>query len=128
MIDRTDYSEGVGRIRMAYLETDLFNLAGSGSIDLRDETLNLRFVPSSSQASLVKFAVPFRLTGSLSDPDVQVSAGSAPLAVAGAAVGVVNPLISVGTLLGRGTLSRRSPCEAAREIARDELDPDASPE
>lgn len=65
-----DFEAGVGTLREFLVSFPALSIGGSGTIDLRDETLDLKFATDSKNQSLVSFAVPFDVTGPLAAPKV----------------------------------------------------------
>lgn len=76
-----DVDGGVASARRILLNTDEFLLFGDGNINLREGTLDLKFVPSAKDFSLVSIHLPFRIHGPLADVqyDPDVSRGVASL-------------------------------------------------
>lgn len=72
---------GVASARKMLLNTGAFLLFGDGTINLQEGTLDLKFVPSAKDFSLVSIHLPFRIHGPLADVqyDPDVSRGVASL-------------------------------------------------
>lgn len=94
-INRFDITNGVANSRALVVDSDTFTVGGEGTVDLRDESLDLLFDIHTRDTALVSLAVPFRIKGTLADP----SASPDPLATAKAAAGLAR---GVGDLLGGG--------------------------
>jgi AsmA family protein len=112
---RLPVQEGVAASEAILLDTGTVTVGGEGRMDLRDETLDFRVTPQAKQASLLSLAVPFRIAGTLRQPEI----GPDPL---GTAVGVakvaglfLNPLVAGATLLIDSQTADRNPCVAALE-------------
>lgn len=80
-------------------ETGGMSMIGTGGINLRDETLNLRIDPRAKNVSLLKLAMlPVNVGGTLAEPTVLPDLG-------GAAVGAVTGAISTARDIAGGGLS-----------------------
>jgi len=110
---RLPVEDGVATSEAILMDTDTVTVGSDGSIDLRDETLNFKVVPQAKQASLLSLAVPFRITGSLRQPQV----GPDPLGTAVGAAKVAgilfNPLVAGAALLLDSGTANQNPCLAA---------------
>lgn len=115
---RFDLADGIATSRVMLLDTDAVTLGGEGTVDLRDESLDLRVVPTAKQASLMSLAVPMRVTGRLSDPQVSPDALGAAKAGAIAFGTLVNPLATIGALILESQTAEQNPCVAALTKAR----------
>jgi AsmA family protein len=103
---------GVGSFKVAHgiatsesivLDTDDTNISGAGTLNLRDETLDVTLRPQPKDKSILVVRSPIRLHGPFADPDVSVKKG--PIAArAGAAIllGLVNPLAALIPLVETG--------------------------
>jgi uncharacterized protein involved in outer membrane biogenesis len=116
-ISAFDVDDGVGKIRVQVLDTSRFNVAGDGSIDFRDETLDFTFSPSSSLPSLLSFSAPFDVSGKWIDPSVAPSAAGTLLQIGKIAGSIVNPLVGLGILAADTALANLDLCEAALKVA-----------
>lgn len=112
---RLPVGDGVATSEAILLDTDTVTVGSDGSVDLRDETLSFRITPQAKQASLLSLAVPFRITGSLRQPQV----GPDPLGTAVGAAKVAgilfNPLVAGAALLLDSGSADQNPCVAALE-------------
>lgn len=114
VVGRWPIAQGVATADVVLIDTAAMTVAASGTVDLRDETLDLRVSPRSKGTSLMSLAVPVRVSGPLTDPQV----GADPL---GTAVGaariagmVINPLVTgAAILLESEVFTNRNPCVAA---------------
>lgn len=98
-----DVKQGVMRPNILVFDTDISRIAGSGSIDLGKEQLDLTLTPKSRKLSLVALRTPIHVQGSFSDP--QVSLDKTMLAARGLgalALGLVNPLLALLPLIETG--------------------------
>jgi uncharacterized protein involved in outer membrane biogenesis len=96
MLSRFDIVDGVATSQSLLLDTSTFSLAGSGQVDLRDESLDLHFDTSSRQTALVSLAVPFNVTGTMKSPQVAPD----PLGTAAAAASLAGVAVDPTAVLG----------------------------
>ncbi len=112
LVARFDIEGGQARSRALVFDTGAFAVAGRGGIDLDAEQLNLAFDTQTSEPSLASFAVPFRVTGPLSDPDVSPDPVGAAVGavgnvaktggnIVGGAVDAVGGLVGSGPIIGQ---------------------------
>lgn len=103
----TDLSirNGVVSTEALVLDTPETLVTGEGTIDLRNEALNLRVLGRSKEAQIFATHVPVTVRGTLGNPDIGVEAGeSAARGAAAVALGVLlTPLASILPLLDAGT-------------------------
>jgi hypothetical protein len=100
---------GRGSVDRLVLETERVRVDGAGTIDLNEATVALRFQPRPKRHELIEVVTPFRITGPLMHPAVEL----APSDVAGrAAIEVLTaPLRALGGLLpGRPSKAAWQPC------------------
>jgi len=125
---RLDARDGVARSRALLLSSSLLTADGGGTIDLRNETLNLMIRPQ-GRVGGSGFRVPIKVIGTLRAPRFEIDAtGAAETNVdklAGIIIGGGNPqagaaLGVLGGLLGSDRLQSEggSPCPAALALAR----------
>ena len=118
------FEDGLGDTLVQYFDTSIFSMVGDGEIDLKTESLDFLFNPQAKEASLMRLAVPFRVSGSLQSPDVDVDAGRTLLAAAktaGTIAAFINPLVGLGVLAGRAAIQDRNGCETAYMVQRGEV-------
>ncbi len=98
-----DTKNGVMTSRQFLIDTDPVRVDGSGTINLRDEMLDLRMQGKPKNFQIVRLRAPITVTGSLGHPVVGVKAG-AVLAQGGiaAALGFLNPLAAVFAFINPG--------------------------
>lgn len=70
VVTNFDFTDGVGKSRGLILDTPGATVVGNGTVNLRSETLNLRFDTNSKQVNLANLAVPILVTGSILNPSV----------------------------------------------------------
>ncbi len=69
--------DGIANAKSMVLDTPGVTIVGSGDINLRDETLHLRFDSNSKQVNLSNLAVPMDVGGTLAHPSVSPDAAGA---------------------------------------------------
>ena len=80
-VSRMSVQNGIASTKDFVLDSSVFSVVGEGTIDLRDERLNLLFDIETREAALVSLAIPFRVKGTLANP----TAAPDPMAMVGAA-------------------------------------------
>jgi uncharacterized protein involved in outer membrane biogenesis len=126
IVSRFQVENGLATSRAMVLDTATFSLAGTGTVDLRSEELDLTFDTSSRVPALVSLAIPFKVQGTMKNPQVIPDPVGALKGIAGAAATVSNPLAVLGGLAGAAGVDaageedgeQANPCLTA-------LDPDA---
>ncbi len=107
--------DGVMTARHLALDTAVSSVAGSGQINLRQETLDLTLVPRTRSTSLVALRGPIRLHGPLGAPQVQLDTAGILARGAGAiALGLVNPLLALVPLV---ETAKNAPSACAKAVA-----------
>jgi len=86
-IARFNAQDGVMTSNGILLDTSLATVAGSGTIDLRQEQLKLVFQPQPKDATLTSFSAPLSVGGSLAKPAFKLDAASAVVGVVGSFLG-----------------------------------------
>jgi len=120
---RFDAQAGIARSRALLLSSSLVTADGGGSINLRNETLDLALRPQ-GRVGGTAFRVPVKIGGPLRAPSVKVDATGAAEAnaekLAGVIIGGATPLGALGGLLGADSASGGggNPCPAALALAR----------
>ncbi|MGE0117685.1 MAG: AsmA family protein [Dongiaceae bacterium] len=115
------FESGLGRSRTFVADTGAAVVAGGGSIDLRNETINMMFKPAAKDVSLAALAVPVHVTGRLADPSIIPDpvrgtanmAGSAADMATGGLAGAVLGLVGADSVLDRGPIASCAPLPAA---------------
>ncbi|MEX2648283.1 MAG: AsmA family protein [Alphaproteobacteria bacterium] len=105
VLSRFTIENGVATSQALLVDTSTFSLAGSGTIDLRDESLDMHMDTSSRQAALVSLAVPFNVTGTLKNPQVTPDPLGAAAAAAKLAGTAINPMAALGVMVAAGGMS-----------------------
>lgn len=95
--------DGFASSEVLVFDTDDTNIGGSGFVNFRDETLNLRLSPKPKDASILSARTPIRLRGPFSNPAFSLEKGRLA-ARGGAAVllGLINPLAALIPLIETG--------------------------
>lgn len=94
---------GTMRAHALLLDTAVNTVVGDGTIDLAQETLDLRLVPRTRVNSIVALRGPVHVQGSLLHPKVSLDAGRIAARGAGALLlGAINPLLALLPLFEAG--------------------------
>ena len=72
-IARFDFHDGLGKSDTLLIDTPKVRVLGKGDIDLRKETIDLKFKPRSKKKHLIDVTTPFAIVGPLASPSVKVS-------------------------------------------------------
>jgi AsmA protein len=84
-------------------DTEVVNVQGTGSINLKSEAMDLTLKPEPKDRSIASLNSPLYLRGTFSKPDVGPDAGRLAAKGAGALImGIINPLLAVIPLLEEG--------------------------
>jgi len=104
-------SHGLLTARTLVLDTNPVLSTGKGTIDLRDETLDLALTGHPKRFQLIRLASPITVSGHLKSPKVGVKAGGAPAQAAVAVVlgALINPLAAVLPFVDPG-LAKNADC------------------
>lgn len=87
---------GTMRTNLLLLDTDITSLFGDGTVDLRNERLDMTINQKPKKTSLVSLRSPIHLRGPFNDPDVQLDKTRMATRGLGAiALGVLNPLLAL---------------------------------
>ena len=120
---RLPVQDGVATSEAILLDTSTVTVGGEGSVDLRAETLDFRVTPQAKQTSLLSLAVPFRIAGSLREPEVGPDPLGTAVGVAKVAGILINPLVAGAALLLDSETADRNPCVAALEGGQGAVQP-----
>lgn len=95
--------DGVLTAQRFVIDTDPVRIDGGGTINLRDETLDLRLQGAPKNFQLVRARAPITVKGSLAKPVLGIEAGGL-IAQGGiaAALGLINPLASILAFIDPG--------------------------
>jgi len=95
--------DGVLTAQRFVIDTDPVRIDGGGTINLRDETLDLRLQGKPKNFQIVRARAPITVKGSMASPELGVETGS--LVTQGgiaAALGLINPLASILAFIDPG--------------------------
>ena len=76
VVNRIDFVEGVGTMSAFALVTQRMRTSGAGTVNLKDESLDLIFYPKPNETSLLSLSTPIRVTGPLAAPSVRPDTAS----------------------------------------------------
>jgi AsmA protein len=92
------------------LDTEVSTIVGTGTIDLRQESLDLTLVPATRATSPVAFRSPIHVRGPFAQPEVSLDKARLLARGAGAlALGLINPALIILPLIEMGP-GVESPC------------------
>lgn len=98
-----EVKQGKMQSRALVFDTAVNTVMGSGSIDLKNEQLDLTLNPRTKNTSPVSLRSPIYIRGSFAQPRAEVDKGQVVLRAAGAvALGVINPLLALIPLVDAG--------------------------
>jgi hypothetical protein len=108
---------GIAKSDTILIDTGRVTVKGSGTVNLRDERLDLLFTPTAKEGGLMSYAaVPVHVTGTLAHPKPTPDTAGAVKNVAGAAAGVAvaGPLALLAPLFA-GAKAAGQPQPAAQQ-------------
>ena len=109
--------QGVMQVRAMVLDTAVTAIAGTGSVDLGKETLNLTLIPKPKRLSIFTLRGPISVRGDLAHPDVAFDAGHVVVqGLASLVLAAINPALSLIALADPGSESN-SACNALAKQA-----------
>ena len=112
---RIDMEGGVAKTDSFLLDTRRLTVAGSGTMDLGTEKLDVLLAPRPKQPRLVSAAKPVRVTGTLATPSVAVAVlPRGRTATRGLLAGLANPALLVFAFSDTGS-GRGNSCATALE-------------
>lgn len=95
--------QGIMSARTLVLDTEVTTLHGTGTIDLAEETLDLKLTPKTKDTSFVALRTPIHVRGTFDSPDVGIDTMKVAARGLGAiALGVLNPLLAIIPLVEPG--------------------------
>lgn len=114
-----DVKNGVMTVSDAVFDTGVVRAQGKGSIDLKNETVDLRLDGQSKKPRILRVWAPITLTGTLLHPKVGVDAGKAAgqLGIAAAIGAVLTPLAAILPFIEPG-LAKDADCAALIQEAK----------
>ncbi len=128
MVARLDIENGVAAVTAMIFDTETLTIAGSGRIDLGEETLDITLTPRPKKTSLLNLATPILVTGTLAAPSVIPDPAGLARKAAGIALTTVNPLVAIVPLVMDAVAGDgNNPCLAAVEQAKSKTKPKTKP-
>ncbi len=116
IVARIDVQDGVARTDSILIDTERITIAGSGTLELDKEELDLLLKPNPKDATLVSLAAPAHVTGPLASPKAErTKLPAGRLALTGVLAGLVNPAFLILAFSHAG--GEKNPCAAAVEKA-----------
>lgn len=95
--------DGVATSQTMVLDTDDTNISGTGVVNLREETLDVRLHPEPKDKSILVVRAPVRLHGPFADIDVSVDKKKIAARIgASVLLGAINPLAALIPLIETG--------------------------
>ncbi|MDH3236062.1 MAG: AsmA family protein [Alphaproteobacteria bacterium] len=119
VVARFDFADGVGRSRVLVTDTARLTFIGQGTVNLKNEQMNLLFVPRTKETGLGDVAIhPVRLAGPIMRPAASVDTSAAAKEAAKNIIGVARRSLNfVGSLVGVTKRESRSGSPCSRAIA-----------
>lgn len=124
VVMRLPVKGGVLGTEAVLIDTAAVTVGIAGTVDLRDETLDLKVTPQAKHASLMSLAVPLRVGGTLAEPGVGPDPIGTAMGAAKIAGMFLNPLIAGAAIILDSEMSAKNPCVAALEKTRAPAEPD----
>lgn len=98
-----EFNQGIGRFTAFALVTDRMRTSGKGTLNFKNETIDLSLYPAPNDPSLLSLSTTIRVKGALSNPSIYPDTGALLVDIATAVgagiftggIGAVLPLISV---------------------------------
>jgi hypothetical protein len=105
LVTSFDAKGGIATSRKTVIDAPGAAIVGSGKINLRKETIGMRFDPVAKQLGLAQFAVPVDVVGNLASPSVKADAidGAAKVVGTTAALATNDVLGAIGSATGLDT-------------------------
>lgn len=111
-VNRFKIQDGVMTSQAQVLSTSEFAVGGTGTIDLGEERLDLKFTTAARRPSLASFAVPFRVRGPITAPRAYPDPLGSVFTAAKVAGMFLDPIALVAALV-KVDPSQEEACEAA---------------
>jgi uncharacterized protein involved in outer membrane biogenesis len=104
---------GVARVHSLAIDTETMLIGGEGTVNLRNETMDLRIQGEPKEARLIRVAAPITMSGSLRSPEVGIDAGDAAGQTGIAAIlgSLIAPIAAVLPFVDTG-LAENADCAA----------------
>jgi hypothetical protein len=117
--------DGVMHARDVVFDTDVVKATGTGTVNLKDETLNMQLNGAPKKLTLIRLRAPITITGPIRSPSIGIKAGSA-IAQGGVAVALgalLSPVAAILPFIDPG-LAKNADCGAADATAQRHGAPD----
>ncbi len=114
MVGRFDIAKGLATGRDILFDTSHMTVKGEGTVNLAAERLGLKFTPRPKDVSLLNLATPWRVEGTLDNPQVAPDETGIATRAAGALLSAINPLALLVPMISTGS-GDKNPCVAALE-------------
>ncbi|HUB84231.1 MAG TPA: AsmA-like C-terminal region-containing protein, partial [Rhizomicrobium sp.] len=111
--------DGVMQARDVLFDSDVVKATGSGTVNLKDETMNMQLKGAPKKLTLLRVRAPITVTGPIRNPSIGIKAGSA-IAQGGAAVALgalLSPLAAILPFIDPG-LAKNADCAAVDATAQ----------
>jgi uncharacterized protein involved in outer membrane biogenesis len=112
-----DVKDGVGTISSFVFDTEESRIEGGGSVDLKNERLDITLRPEAKKPGLLSLRGPIRIYGPFRDANFAISSQSIARGAGAVALGVVNPLLALIPLIETGP-GEDTDCRAVLEPVR----------
>ncbi|MCB9988382.1 MAG: AsmA family protein [Rhodospirillales bacterium] len=100
---------GVAEASPFFMDTGRLTLMGTGTVNLTDQTIDMKLKPKPKQAALLDIAQPVRISGPLTEPDIAPDTLALGLKLGELFLGTINPAFLAYTLTDLG-LTDKHPC------------------
>jgi uncharacterized protein involved in outer membrane biogenesis len=118
LLIRYRLQDGVANSDAQVLSTNAFAVVGAGRVDLRTERIDLHFATQANSPSLMSFAVPFEVSGTLADPRAGPDPEGSLVSVFKVAGSLVDPVYALSVLApGEEAGAGQNACVAALKQA-----------
>lgn len=98
-----EVKNGVAQANALVFDTSVVNVGGGGSVNLKDEALDLTLKPDPKDKSVASLNSPLHVRGTFSQPKVGVDMKRIAVKGVGAvAMGILNPVLAILPLLNEG--------------------------
>jgi uncharacterized protein involved in outer membrane biogenesis len=101
---------GVMEANALVFDTTVVNIGGSGSINLKNEQMDIKLKPQPKDRGIGSLRTPLYIRGTFSEPDIGPDMGKLAARGGGAILmGIINPLLAILPLMEEGR-GKDSPC------------------
>ncbi|MEM7172664.1 MAG: AsmA family protein, partial [Pseudomonadota bacterium] len=114
MVARLKMSDGLVTPEVAVVDAQDLILSGEGTVNLKDETLNMSLATGTRTISLADLAVPISISGSLRSPTALPDAVGGAKKLTSTAMSLANPVNALNTIFGTEIPGgKEAPCPVA---------------